>query len=375
MAIPHTTTIFSFISSFYYIFTGILGIGLLIGFHELGHFFFAKVFGVDVPSFSLGMGPSLLQKKIGGTLFKLSAIPLGGYVEMAGAAEVGQGEQKDAFRRDEGSFAIKPYYQKLLILLGGIVFNLFFAYVSFILLFALGMPKVDLPLDHVNTTTKIKEVIEGGAAQKAGIQAGDTIISVNNQPLHNDHTLLLQTIRSSPNQELTLEIQRGNQHLTVPVKVQPGGEGQPIIGKIDALFAYKEVPAQSFMQAIRSGITATNTLTLRTIQALAKIFKKRSAEGLGGPVSIISQITKSAQQGFKVWLLILILISINLAVLNLIPLPILDGGQILFYSIEALIGRPLPDTIRLGIHYASWILVMFLFVYLSYKDLRALFFK
>ncbi len=374
MAIPNTSNIFSLLSTFYYIFTGIVGIGLLIGFHELGHFFFAKFFGVDVPSFSLGMGPTLIQKRISGTLFKVSAIPLGGYVEMAGMAEVGQGDQKEAYRQDERSFAAKPYYQKLLILLGGILFNLIFAYVSFILLFALGLPKVGLSLYQINTTTRVETVIDGGAAKAAGIQAGDIITSVNNQPLHNDRMLLLQTIRSSPGQEIMFGIQRKDQHLTLPVKIQPALEGSSTIGKIDVRFSNKEVPAQSFMQALRSGVTATNSLIVMTIKAFTSLFKTRSTEGLGGPVSIISQITKSAQQGFKVWLLILILISVNLAILNLLPLPILDGGQILFYSIEAVIGRSLPDAIRLGIHYASWILVLFLFLFLSYKDIRSLFF-
>ncbi len=121
----------------FFLFEGIIGLGFIIAFHELGHFLFCKAFNIRVPSFSIGFGPKLFSKKIGGTEFSLSAIPLGGYVEIAGSAEVGQGEQKEAHANDEGSFARKPYYQKLLVMLGGIAFNILFAYVVLSLLFML----------------------------------------------------------------------------------------------------------------------------------------------------------------------------------------------------------------------------------------------
>src|SRR5690606_27744818 len=97
---------------------GLFGIGFLIGFHELGHFLFCKLFSIRTPSFSIGFGPKLFSKKIGGTEFVISPIPLGGFVEIAGAAEVGQGDQKEASSRDKESFAVKPYYQKLLVMCG-----------------------------------------------------------------------------------------------------------------------------------------------------------------------------------------------------------------------------------------------------------------
>ena len=105
------------------VFLGLLGLGFLIGLHELGHFLFCKLFRVSTPSFSIGFGPRIFSKKIGETTFSLSAIPVGGYVEIAGMAEVAQGEQKEASRKDEYSFASKPYYQKVLIMSGGILFN------------------------------------------------------------------------------------------------------------------------------------------------------------------------------------------------------------------------------------------------------------
>jgi len=97
---------------------GILGIGFLIGIHEFGHFLFCKLFKIRTPSFSIGFGPKIFEKQIGETLFKISAIPFGGYVEIAGSAEVGQGEQKEAYAKDEYSMAVKPYWQKMLVMAG-----------------------------------------------------------------------------------------------------------------------------------------------------------------------------------------------------------------------------------------------------------------
>ena len=117
--------------SFFFLIIGILGISFLIAFHELGHFLFCKLFNIHTPSFSIGFGPRLISKKIGSTEFKISVIPLGGYVEIAGSAEPGQGKQKDANRMDEQSFAIKPFWQKFLVMIGGILFNMAFAYFTF----------------------------------------------------------------------------------------------------------------------------------------------------------------------------------------------------------------------------------------------------
>ena len=114
----------------------LFGLGFVIAFHELGHLLTAKLFNVLAPSFSIGFGPRIFQKKFGETTYALSAIPLGGYVELAGSAEMGQGEQTHAHDTSDRSFAAIPYWQKLLIMLGGIGFNIFFAYIAFSILLA-----------------------------------------------------------------------------------------------------------------------------------------------------------------------------------------------------------------------------------------------
>lgn len=187
---------------------GLLGIGFVIGFHEFGHFLFCKLFRVHTPSFSIGFGPKLIHKKIWDTEFSLSAIPLGGYVEIAGAAEVGQGEQKDAFRTDEFSFASKPWYQKFLILFGGILFNASFAYLAFSFLFMIGMPP-SMILYPTNAQPVIEMIRPESAATKTDLKVGDTVVALNGNPIGNDAPTLITTLMSMPGQDITLTIERG----------------------------------------------------------------------------------------------------------------------------------------------------------------------
>lgn len=357
-----------------YLIPAFLGIGFLIGFHELGHFLFCKLFNVHTPSFSIGFGPKILSKKIGDTQFSLSAIPLGGYVEIAGAAEVGQGEQKEAGRTDEQSFARKPYYQKLLIMLGGIIFNLMFAYAAFIGLYMAGLP-ASANLYPFNATSRIEIVEKDSPAAQAGLEIGDIITSYNEIPLQDSLMPFLETIKSHPNEQILISYLRNNKEHTTAVTL---GERQLLgtsMGFLGIKHAIQPQPGTSFFSAISKGISTTNAYIKNSVYAYAHLLKKRDTNGLGGPVMIISQSAAGAAQGFKVFLLLLAFISISLAILNLIPLPILDGGQILFYSIEALIGRDLPTRVRELIHIASWLGILALTIYLTYQDILRVFFS
>lgn len=346
---------------------GILGIGFLIGFHELGHFLFAKLFKVRVPSFSLGFGPRLLTKKIGETEFCLSAIPFGGYVELAGAAEVGQGEQKEAFAIDEGSFAVKPFYQKLFVMLGGILFNFMFAYAAMILLFMTGIPKTP----HISQPI-ISAIHQQSAAANGGLHIGDRIISINEQPIGHNIQKIQQIIQPLALKQATIVVERDGQQFTKTVVIG-SKESQKIaepVGVLGVEFDYLPTPAHSFKDAFALGVATCNKWIKETVNGFLQL--RRNIGQVGGPIMIIAMTTKSSTQGFQIYLLLLALISINLAVLNLIPLPILDGGQILFYSIEALIGRPIPHRIREYIHIGTAILFMILFIYLTINDISRL---
>jgi regulator of sigma E protease len=144
------------------------------------------------------------------------------------------------------------------------------------------------------------------------------------------------------------------------------------IGTLDgASYEMSSLPGTSFSESITKGIALTHSYIRSTVYAFAHLFKSRDTSNMGGPIRIIQETATGASKGFKIFLLFLAAISINLAVLNLIPLPILDGGQILFYTIEAIIRRPLPHQIREYIHIASWIGILLLTLFLTYKDLVA----
>lgn len=346
-----------------FIFPALIGVGFLIGFHELGHFLFCKLFNIHTPSFSIGFGPKIISKRIGNTDFSLSAIPLGGYVEIAGAAEVGQGDQAHAQSTDEDSFVTKPYYQKMLVMFGGIMFNLIFAYCALILLCAIGRPAA------IPTIAQVQA--ESPAAQ-AGLQAGDTIIAFGDTSINNDASTLIKAIQASPGKIVRITYERPNApQASTDVTLGSVETMGASIGTFGAAYEMSTLPGTSFIESISQGITLTHAYIKNTVYAFAHLFKSRDTSNMGGPVRIIQETAAGASKGFKIFLLFLAVISINLAVLNLIPLPILDGGQILFYTIEALIQRPLPQQIREYIHIASWIGILLLTLFLTYKDLVA----
>jgi regulator of sigma E protease len=355
----------------FFILLGFFGMGFLIGFHELGHFLFAKLFKIRIPSFSLGFGPRIFSKKIGETEFCLSAIPFGGYVEIAGAAEVGQGDQKEAFATDKGSFANKPYYQKMCVMFGGIFFNLIFAYCTMIILFAVGIPKTPLM-----PATMISAVQKGSAAEKYDLLPGDRILSIKEENVENDIQKLQVLIASLPLKEATIIIDRNGEKIAKTVVIGTKEIESAIstnfynsIGTLGIEFDFIPTPSHSFKDAISKGIATCNRWIKNTFLGFSQLFTRKGINNVGGPIMIINMTVKGAAAGYQIFLLLLAIISINLAVLNLIPLPILDGGQILFYSIEALIRRPIPHKIREYIHIATWIMFMILFAYLSMNDI------
>lgn len=359
--------IYSIINNLPLILIGIIGIGFVIGFHELGHFVFCKIFRVKTPSFSIGFGPKLISKQIGDTLFSISAIPFGGYVEIAGIEEVGQGEQKEAKRQDDVSFTTKPYYQKLLILSGGIIFNILLSYFIMILLFSVGVPKIPA-LNADSIIPVIGKIVSGSAAEKYNLEINDTILAINHQNVASSLELH-QLIKDMGGKEAVFSIKRNNQVIEKQVLIDAVQKGAQVVGQIGIQFAPVFEKPVGPITAITQGINTVNKLLIKTFNQFKFLFKNKDYQSVGGPLMMISEVSSSAKHGFRIFLLLLVLVNLNLAILNLIPIPILDGGQILFTTIEAIIRRPIPESIRIGIHYICWICAIALTLYLSYKDI------
>ena len=349
---------FGLLQHAFFIAAGILGIGFLIGFHEFGHFIFCKIFKIRTPSFSIGMGPRLFTKKIGGTAFSISAIPLGGYVEIAGA-------ENDSSEQTEGSFNQKPYYQKMLVIAGGIFFNIMFAYAALSTLYFMGMPKTPL-LYPKNASTTISTIESNSPAEKSNLKINDSLRAIDGMDVFNNPEKFINYLKERPQQPALLIIDRNGQQMEISTVI-----GEQIINdKTFGYFgAYFLIPRYSLAESIQRGISSTHTIIDEVWRTFKSIFSKRGMEKIGGPLMVISQTIKSAERGFKIFLLLLAFISINLAVLNVIPLPIFDGGQALFYTIEAIIRKPLPEKIKMYIHYTCWIGIIILAIFLSINDI------
>ncbi len=357
---PVSKLLLAFSNNLVFTVIGILGIGFIIGFHELGHFVFCKIFNIQTPRFSIGFGPRLLSKKIGQTEFSLSAIPLGGYVEMATESEKGP--------NDPTLFSSKPYYQKLLVTCGGISFNLFFAYIVLCLIFMAGVPKTRF-LYPISTRPVISEINQNSAAERFGLHVGDRILAINGQPVGDSAVAIHKILKPLAGKKATLTIERKSTQENIDITMDGQNIFGTIYGSMGAVYELEEKPGLPFFSAITQGIKLTNTYLTNTIKAYTHTLLKRDTKDLGGPIMIISETVKGAASGFSIFILFLAIISINLAVLNFIPLPILDGGQALLFTIEALIRKQLPERTKEIIFLICWAGMIALFVFLSAKDI------
>lgn len=341
---------------------GIAGIGFLIVFHEFGHFIFGKMFGMRIPTFSMGFGPRLLTKKFGETEFTLSAIPLGGYVDLG---------TPEGMADDERSFIKRPYYQKFFVILGGIGFNLLFAYIAFTLLFMAGMPATRF-LYPENATTTIEQVEKESAAEKSGLMVDDVVKSINNTPITKISDFY-EIIKPLAGQTASLTIEREGNDRVIDVEIGSRTVLGQTFGSIGLLFKMAPLPSLSVRQAFLRGIKLTNQFIAGTFYAFKNLIASRDTSEIAGPLMLFSGSVKFASQGIKVFLIFLAIISVNLAVLNLIPLPVFDGGRLFMYTIEAIIRRPLPERVQEYIFLATWVALIGLTLYMLKQDVVRMF--
>ena len=352
----------SLLSHFIAITASVIGISFIIVFHEFGHYIFCKIFNVYTPTFSIGMGKVLCSKKIGGTNFCISAAPIGGYVEVASEHGI------------NGSVGFNqiPYYQKVLIMLGGISFNFILTYIIFVGLFFTGMP--DTAAGPYEPCT-----IEIAKVEKTSINAnvlhhGDKIISINHQSLDNNLTnarkIIAQKVAANAS-SVTAKIQR-NDNLHEIVLQLKGQSTPPSLSKQLEVFMVTK-PGLPLLQSISMSYIAVKFYLNGIATGLKDMIKARSAHGFVGPLMAVSASAKSAQKGASSLLFLLAIISVNLGFMNLLPLPIFDGGQFVIFTTEALLRRELSERIRHYISLSSWILAIGLLIIFTIRDVWTLF--
>jgi len=340
----------------------IIALGALIFIHELGHFILAKTFGVGVEKFSLGFGPKVFGKKVGETEYLLSALPLGGYVKM-----VGEGDDVELPEEaKEHSFSDKPAVKRILIVAAGPVFNLLFALVIFVAIFMLGVPAV---------TTKIGEVLPGKPAAKAGLLAGDRITAVDGKRVDrwDDFAKVIALGKVAPHD---IEVLRGQAPLRfrmVPEsKTTKNLLGDTVTQPVIGVVAAGDTVIDHFPpgEALERGALQFWNVTKLTVLGFVRLVQRAiPLDTLGGPIMIVKMAGQQAAMGKTNFLAFVALLSINLGVLNLLPVPILDGGHLAFFLIEIVIGRPVSKRSREIAQQVGLVLLISLMMLAFYNDI------
>jgi regulator of sigma E protease len=345
----------------------IIGLGLLIVFHEFGHFLLAKLCGVGVLTFSVGFGPKLWVKKKGETEYALSAFPLGGYVKM-----VGEDPDEEVRPQDvEKSFAHKSLLQRIAIVVAGPGFNLLLALFLLMIVFTFyGVPVM---------STQVSGVEKGSPAERAGLAKGDRIVAIDGKPVK-EWDELSQTIKASGGKPLNLQISRGGE--TVSLTVQPiQKEGRTVFGErkddwIIGIGSQVSIEKGNPGLAVVRAFYQTYDYSKLTLLALFKMISGDvSPRNIGGPILIAQMAGQQAQEGLGSFLAFLAVLSINLGVLNLLPVPVLDGGHLLFFLVEAVIRKPVSVKYREMAQQVGICLLALLMIYAFYNDIVRFFEK
>jgi regulator of sigma E protease len=350
----------------------------------MGHFIVAKLSNVKVEKFSLGFGPKLFGKKIGETEYLLSAFPLGGYVKMFGESGFIEGSDTNQQSEPQGadaapaeprelsdaeklrSFAHKPVLVRIAIVIAGPLFNLIFAWIAFIILSMLGVPTV---------TTKIGEVLSDKPAARAGMQKNDIVTSINGKAVSRWDDFA-KVITESKGRPISVGVKRASQDLQFTItpeeRVSNNLFGEKVNGFAIGVASAKEIVTEYYspLQAIAKGTSQTILVIDLTVTSLVKLAQRVvPIDTVGGPIMIVKMAGEQASAGGASFLAFMALLSINLGVLNLLPVPVLDGGHLFFYFWELIFRRPVNQKVREYAQQIGMALLLGLMVLAFYNDI------
>ncbi len=338
-------------------------LGVLIIFHEFGHFMACRLTGVKVEKFSIGFGPEIFRWQGKETRYAVSLFPLGGFVKPAGEviSEVGDGGPK------AGDYLAAPLPSRFLIIVSGVVMNYVLAYLLFVLLFVVGRP---IP------GTTIGGFVSGYPAETSGLQVGDKIVRVNGQPVRTWEQLT-SSFDKTAGDMLAIEAIRSGQ--SVSVQLQPKvQETKDLTGKTVTVKRVGIMPSQDaeefekygFFRSLAVAGQTTVSLTVLTHKGiLGLILGKISLKSVTGPIGIINMTGAAAQLGLPHLIQLTAILSISLAVINLLPIPALDGGHLLFLLIEAVRRKPLSLKVQEWATQSGFVLLLIFMAFILYNDL------
>ena len=332
-----------------YIIMAILGFSLLIIVHELGHFIMAKVNGIKVEEFSIGMGPEIFSKQGKETQYSLRLFPIGGYVKMLGEEEVSD---------DERSFSSKSPLRRISVIIAGVTMNVIFAIIAFAIIIS----------NRGYTEPVISRLLDNSAAIEAGLEVGDRILSIDGSKVFTT-TDISMGIQMAKGDSVDLVVNRnGNkENITVtPRLVEEDGSQIYQIG-----MAYTPVENPTIIQSIKESFNEAISLVTQTYKSLAMMVtgKVNFKTDVGGPVTIIKMSTEVAKNGLLSLTYFLGFLSINLAVMNLLPFPALDGGWTVILLIELITRRKVPDKIVGAVNYVGFIVLIGFMIVVTLKDI------
>lgn len=337
---------------------GVLLFSFIIFFHELGHFLFAKLAGVRVNEFSLGMGPRLFGFRRGETEYSLRALPIGGFCAMEGEDEASD---------DEGAFGNKTVWKRILVIMAGGVFNVILGFVMMLFLLA---PQ------EVYATTVISQFTENSALSEAGAQVGDRIVEIDGYAVHTDRDLSFAMALADP-AALHMVVERNGQRTdlgTFAMHTQTLEDGREAV----AMDFYVQPEKRTVMGLLRRAGADTFSMTRMVIESLKGLLTGRfGLNEIAGPVGTARAVSQAAgaglQQGFGQGLsnlvFMMVMITVNLGVVNLLPLPALDGGRLLFLIWEGITRHPVPAKYEGYVHAAGFILLIGVMLLVTFHDI------
>ena len=351
----------------------LVALTVIVFIHELGHFLVARWCGVDVEAFSIGFGREIFGwNDRHGTRWKVAWIPLGGYVRFRGdanAASMPDAEALERARSEPGNFHGKPVWQRAAVVAAGPVANFILA----IAIFAGAAMTVGRPVIE----PRVDQVLPGSAAEQAGIRPGDVIVSIDGSTI-DDFSELQQAVMTRAGDPLKVEVLRNGEKLNLTVTPQLREEPDNFGGKIRiGLLGVKRDPMGPVryerlgpVSAVEAGVQNTWFIVHSTFRYIGKLFTGReSADQLGGPIAMAKAAGDAASVGFSQFVAVIAFLSVSIGLLNLFPIPMLDGGHLVYYAIEAVRGRPLGENAQEWGFRIGFSLVIMLMVVGTWNDL------